>query len=91
MRVAHLADLGFRKGRPWRRRRHHVIHHGGGWGPWWGGYVPGYVEPPQPKFVLIDPNGKPVMVITGLPANLKPGYTLRPATPAEAATGIPNP
>jgi hypothetical protein len=46
------------------------------------------VEPPKPKFVLIDPNGKAVTIIRELPATLPPGYTFRVATPAEAATGV---
>jgi hypothetical protein len=87
-----LSDLG-RGGRGGGR------HHGGG-RRWYGGggygypylYPPDYytqaVEPPRPKYVLIDPNGKAVTIIRELPAQLPAGYTFRVATPAEAATGV---
>lgn len=90
-----LSDLG-RGGRGGRGGRRH-----GGWGRrgWGGGgygypylYPPDYyyqeIEPPKPKFVLIDPSGKAVTIIRELPAQLPPGYTFRAATPAEAATGV---
>lgn len=74
-------------------------HHGGwGRGRGWGGYgypylyPPGYiydeVQPPQPKYVLLDANGKPITIVRQLPSNLPAGYSFRVATPTEAATGV---
>jgi len=80
MRVVHLGDLG-RKG--FGRRRGW-----GGWGPgpwWYAGYE---VEPPQNKYVLIDPSGKPIAVVTG-PPQVPPGWSFRIATPTEAALNKP--
>lgn len=83
-----LSDLG-RRGGGGRR------HWGGGRRYGYGYpymYPPAYyyqqVEEPKPKFVLVDPSGKPVTIVRELPATLPPGYTFRPATPTEAATGV---
>jgi hypothetical protein len=80
MRVAHMGDLGFRKGGGFRR----------GWGmgpgPWW--YAGYEVEPPENKYVILDPTGKAIAVVRGIP-KVPPGYSFRIATPAEAALNLP--
>jgi len=68
-----------------------VLLFGGG-----GGYYPYYADPypyvvvqePVNKYVIIDPNGKPIAVVTDV-GKLPPGFTFRQATPAEAATNSP--
>jgi hypothetical protein len=84
--ILHLGDLG---------KGPHPHHGGGGRRGWgWGGGWPGYYdygayyEAPENRYVIIDNMGRPVAVVKGTP-QVPPGYTFRLATPAEAATGIP--
>ena len=65
----------------------------------WGGGLPQalyppsyyyqYAEEPEPKFMLVDASGKAVTIVTGFPAQVPPGFTVRPATPMEEATLAP--
>ena len=63
---------------------------GGGWGGWWPGYDYSSViyQAPENKYVLLDQTGKAVAVVVGPPSQVPPGYSFRPATVAEAATGV---
>jgi hypothetical protein len=60
----------------------------GGWGTPWG-YGPAYEEaPPADKFVVVNPEGKGVMVVNQIPS-LPAGWTFRRATTSESALNKP--
>jgi len=62
-----------------------------------GRYYPYYMMPtyyqaekPKPKYAILNPAGKVVGIVTGMPQWVPPGHTVRPATVAEvvkASTG----
>jgi len=77
MRVPVFGDLG-RRGR-------------GGYGQalYPPSYYYQYAEEPTPKFALVDASGKAITIVEGFPKHIPPGFTVRPITPSEEATGVP--
>lgn len=60
-----------------------------GWPGWWGGYDYGPEVVPVDKYVLVNPEGKGTVLVTGIPVNVPEKWTFRRATSAEAALNKP--
>ena len=83
MLVPHFGDLG-------RGRRHGGRR--GGMGPYYM-YPPAYyyqpVEEPVEKYVILNPQGKGIALVVGVPRGLPKGHSFRVATASEAALNKP--
>jgi len=72
-------------GHHWGGRRRHS------WGRGYWPYpaYPVYYEEPENLYVIVNPAGKGIAVVKGVPKGLPSNHTFRIATPSEAATGKP--
>jgi hypothetical protein len=87
-RVSISSGLGAPPHRPHRHGGRRGFRGGYGWGPWWP--VPYVEEPVENRYVIVNPDGKPITVVRGIPRHVPKGWTFRVATASEAASGVPD-